>query len=92
MGHRDGEDGGDREREEDGRVRESLRSSNEMLHAIVEASPADNGMVLLVVTTIPTAGVSDAGERQQILRSASGVTVHASARTWEVTVNPQALA
>lgn len=58
----------------------------------VEAAQQDDGVVVLLVSTIPTAEVSDAPERQQLLRSASGVAVRVSARNWEVVVDLHALA
>ncbi len=58
----------------------------------VEATQGDDGALLLLVSTVPLGDVSDAAERQQVLRSASGVTVHFSMRTWSVTIDPQALA
>ena len=59
---------------------------------VVEASQRDDGTLVLLVRTIPTSGASDARERERVLRSASGVTVHASTRSWEVTIDPHALA
>lgn len=59
---------------------------------IVEASQQDDGTVVLSVETVPKSGVADVREHERVLRSASGVTVHASTRSWEVTIDPHALA